>query len=153
MNAKNPSYIICAVRGRPESRATVTRAINLALENDARLTFFHVLDAEFLEHATVGPLSVIYQELRSMGEFAMLILCDRARRRGVKEVDYVLKEGNIAKQVRKFAKETHAEMMVVGKPKGRTGRSIFQAEEFEAFMRELEQETNLKIVVVDPDSD
>ena len=106
MSEKNIRHIVCAVRGRPASRETVTKAIELALEHDARLTFLHIMDAEFMEHATVGPLSVIYQELKDMGEFTMMILVDRAQRRGVKEVDYVLREGNIIKQIRRFAIET-----------------------------------------------
>ena len=50
MSEETPKHIICAVRGGPESRETVTQAINLALEYEARLTFLHVLDAEFLEY-------------------------------------------------------------------------------------------------------
>ena len=46
--AEKPDHIVCAVRGSPQSRATVTRAIDLALEHDARLTFFYAVDAEFL---------------------------------------------------------------------------------------------------------
>jgi nucleotide-binding universal stress UspA family protein len=151
MSEKRIRHIICAVRGRPESRETVTRAIDLAIEHDARLTFLHVMDADFVEHATVGPLSVIYQELKGMGEFTMMILKDRAERRGVQEVDYIIREGNIIKQIRKFAIETHAEMMVVGKPKDRPGRNIFRAHEFEDFMNRLEKDGNITIIRVDPD--
>ena len=104
------------MRGGPESRATVTRAIDLALETGARLTFLHVLDAEFLEYATIGPLSVVYHELMEMGTFAMLILVDRAQRRGVDNVDYIVREGNIRSHLREFAIETEAEVMVMGRP-------------------------------------
>ena len=151
MSEKKIRHIICAVRGRPESRETVTKAIDLALEYEARLTFLHIMDAEFVEHATVIPLSVIYQELKGMGEFAMMILKDRAQRRGVKEVDYVIREGNVIKQIRQFAIETRAEMMVVGEPKNWPGRNIFKAQEFQAFMDQLEQEANLVIVRVMPE--
>ena len=95
MTKEKPQHIICAVRGGPESRETVDKAIDLALMHGARLTFLHILDAEFLEYATIGPLSVVYRELNEMGTFTMLILCDRAERRGVERVDYVLPEGNI----------------------------------------------------------
>jgi hypothetical protein len=52
MEDHKPKHTLCAVRGGQESRNTVVHAINLALEHDARLTFFHVLDAEFLGAAT-----------------------------------------------------------------------------------------------------
>jgi nucleotide-binding universal stress UspA family protein len=143
-------HIICAVRGGPESRETVTRAIDLALESGARLTFFRVFDAEFLNHATIGPLSVVYRELREMGQFAMMILCDRAQRRGVGEVNSIVREGNVQKQLREFAVETHAEVMVMGRPTRSPGSNTFKPAEFDAFVAELEEDTDLKIEVVEP---
>jgi nucleotide-binding universal stress UspA family protein len=150
MTSATPRHIICAVRGGPESRDTVSRAIDLAVQFGARLTFFHVMDAEFLEYATVGPLSVVYHELVEMGAFAMLILCDRAQRRGVAYVDYVVQEGNIHKQLYQLALETRAEMMVMGRPTRSPGRNVFKADEFETFVAELEQQGNLRIIQVTP---
>jgi hypothetical protein len=46
-----------------------------------------------------------------MGKFAMPILCDRAQRRGVSQLDYVLREGNIPKNLIRFAIETNATVM------------------------------------------
>lgn len=142
------NHIICAVRGRPESRTTISRAVDLALEHQAPLTFLHVIDAEFLEHATVAPLSVVYKELVEMARFAMLILCDRARRRGLKEVDYIVLEGNIRKQLRQFASETHADLMVIGAPTPGPGKNVFKQEELKQFIRDIEQEGKLRIVQV-----
>jgi nucleotide-binding universal stress UspA family protein len=151
MTVKNPRHIICAVRGGPESRETVTRAIDLSLEHGARLTFLHVLDAEFLEYATIGPLSVVYRELNEMGTFTMLILADRAQRRGVEQVDYVLPEGNIRAELIRYANETKAEMMVMGRPTRSPGRNVFKIAEFDDFVAELEREGNLAIVKVSPE--
>jgi nucleotide-binding universal stress UspA family protein len=148
MTKRMPQHIICAVRGGPESRETVTRAIDLALEYGARLTFLHILDAEFLEYATIGPLSVVYHELNEMGTFTMLILSDRAQRRGVEQVDYVLVEGNIRDGLIRYAYETKAEMMVVGRPIRSPSRNVFKTAEFDDFVSELEQEGNLTIIKV-----
>jgi nucleotide-binding universal stress UspA family protein len=153
MTSPTPRHIICAVRGGPESRETVTRAIDLALETGSRLTFFHVMDVEFLEYATVAPLSVVYHELVEMGTFTMLILCDRAQRRGVAEVDYVVREGNIRKQLRQFAIETRAEVMVMGRPTRSPGRNVFGPDEFAAFVGQLEPEGDLTIIIVTPQSE
>jgi len=143
--------ILCAVRGGPESRATVTYAIDLALRTGARLTFFHALDAEFLGYATIGPLSVIYQELQEMGEFTMLILVDRAQRRGVKEVDYVVREGNVRKQLRQVAIRTEAEVMVMGRPTRSPGSNVFQLQEIEEFAAELAERGKLELQLVPPE--
>jgi nucleotide-binding universal stress UspA family protein len=150
MSPDTVKHIVCAVRGRPESRTTVTRAVDLALEHQAHLTFLHMIDAEFLEHATVAPLSVVYKELVEMARFAMLILCDRAQRRGVRTVDYIVMEGNIRKQLRQFAIDTQADLMIMGAPTPGPGKNVFKQEELKQFIREMEQESNLRIIQIAP---
>ena len=148
MTDTQPKQIICAVRGGAESRDTVSRAIQLALETGARLTFLHVMDAEFLQYATIGPLSVVYNELLEMGTFAMMILRDRAQRRGVTDVDYVVREGSIRKQLFQFAVATHAEVLVVGYPTRSSGRNVFEADEMDAFVTELERDAHIQVIQV-----
>ena len=141
--------ILCAVRGGPESRETVTRAIDMALETGAKLTFFHAMDAEFLGQAAIGrTLSGIYNELVEMGKFTMLILVDRAQRREVEKVDFIIREGNIRKQLIQIAIETKAEVMIVGRPTRSPTSNVFKMGEIEAFADELAKEGDLKVVVV-----
>ncbi len=148
MGFETAGHIICAVHGGPESRATVTRAIDLALESSARLTFFHVMDVEFLGYATVGPRRIVYHELAEMGKFVMLILCDRAQRRGAAQVDYIVREGNVREQLRQLAIETGAEAMVMGRPTRSPSKNVFKPKEFEAFVADLEREGNLRVIQV-----
>jgi len=141
--------ILCAVRGGPESRETVTSAIDMALETGSKLTFFHAMDAEFLGQAAIGrTLSGIYNELVEMGNFTMLILVDRAQRRGVEQVNYIVREGNIRKQLIKIAIETKAEIMIVGRPTRSPTSNVFKVNEMEAFAEELAREGGLKVIVV-----
>jgi nucleotide-binding universal stress UspA family protein len=153
MTDHKPKYILCAVRGGQESRNTVIRAIDLALEHNARLTFFHILDAEFLGAAslTMTPVRSIYQQLHEMGEFTMLILCDRASRRGVARVDYKVQEGDIKQLLRQMALETHADIMVMGRPVRSPGSNVFTRENFADFIKSLETDTDPHIIVVSPD--
>lgn len=150
MRSDKLSHIVCAVRGVPESLDTITRAIDLALENASRLTFLHVVDVEFLEHATVGPLSVVYNELVEMARFAMMILCNRAERRGVREVEYAIREGDIRQELLHFAVETQAELMVIGHPSSRSGGRLFKGAELEALKADLEEKAHIKILQVGP---
>jgi nucleotide-binding universal stress UspA family protein len=154
MTDHKPKHILCAVRGGQESRNTVIRAIDLALESEARLTFFHILDAEFLGAAslTMTPVRSIYQQLHEMGEFTMLILCDRATRRGVVRVDYKVQEGNIKQLLRQMAIETHADIMVMGRPVRGPGSNVFTKPDFDDFIQSLEIETDPHIIVVSPDA-
>ena len=150
MSTDTPKRIICAVRGGPESRDTATYAIDMALQLGARLTFFRVMDAEFLNHATIGPLRVVYAELREVAKFAMLILCDRAQRRGVAEVDYVVQEGNVREKLRLQVAGAEGEILVMGRPVRSPGRNIFKADEIDAFIAELEQKGNLQVISISP---
>ena len=150
MTTKPIHQIVCAVRGGPESRETVKRAIDVAIESGAKLTFFHVMDAEFLGYATHGTLRVVYRELRAMGKFVMLILCDRARARGVADVDYILREGNVRVQLRELAIETGAEVLVMGRPTRSSSKNLFKAQELDAFSAELGQTGNLEVIQVQP---
>jgi nucleotide-binding universal stress UspA family protein len=150
MVSEVPKHIVCAVRATRQSRETVTKAIDLALEHGAHLTFFYVVDAEFQAQTAIGsPLSVIYNELVNMSEFLMLILCDRAQRRVVSDVDYVIRKGNVRKQLRQLAIETHADMLVMGRPMRGPGRPTFKSAEFDAFVASLEEEGNLRVVLVE----
>jgi nucleotide-binding universal stress UspA family protein len=129
----------------------VTRAIDLALEHDARLTFIYVADAEFQAQAAIGsPLSVVYRELTQMAEFSMLIVCDRAERRGVKEVSYLIREGNVHKQLLLLAAETRPDILVIGWPMRGPGRPIFKPKEFDAFVAELQEVAGVRLVQVAP---
>jgi nucleotide-binding universal stress UspA family protein len=146
--------IICAVRGSPQSRATVTHAIDLALETGARLTFLYVVDAEFQAKTAIGsPLSVVYRELVQMAEFTMLILCDRAQRRGVNQVDYLIREGSVRKELLQLAAETRFDILVMGWPLRGPGRPMFKREEFDSFVAELEQTAHPRLVLIPPSPD
>lgn len=151
MDAKPIRQIICAVRGGPESRDAVKRAIAAALEHGAALTFFHVVDAEFMGHTMGGSLRSVYQQLSEMSQFAMIILCDRARMRGVVKVDYLLREGNVRKQLLEFAIETGAELLVMGRPTRSPTRNQFQVGEFESYVDLLRREGGLEVISVTPE--
>ncbi len=145
-------HVLCALRGRPESRATVTKAIDLARENNARLTYVHVFNADFMGSAgpTMTSVQVVYRQLESMSEFVMELLCDRARRWGVEEVDYVLRTGNVARQLLKVIKESKADALVIGKPVSDPEiGGVFSSEEYEQLVRTIEQELGVRVFQVE----
>ena len=78
----------------------------------------------------------------------MLVLCDRAQRRGVQEVDHIVMEGDIRKQLRQFATETQADLMIMGTPTPGPGKNIFKVEELKRFIAEMEQWGNIRIMQV-----
>jgi nucleotide-binding universal stress UspA family protein len=129
---------------------TVTCAIDLALDSGGRLTFVYVVDAEFQAYATIGPLSVVYHELVEMSQFVMLILCDRAQRRGVAHVDYVVREGNVRKQLQRLVAEIQPDVLVLGSPASGPVRPAFKPAEFDSFLAELEKLGHIQVVLAPP---
>jgi nucleotide-binding universal stress UspA family protein len=151
MEKNKIQHILCAVRGRPESRETVTHAIDLALKHECLLTFVHITDAEFMGLATptLSKLKVINQQLEEMGEFMMLILTDRATRRGVSQTNYIVRKGNTKKELLEVINQTQADLLVIGRPVGRRGSDLFKPDEFSDFMAVLERETGIRIIRID----
>jgi nucleotide-binding universal stress UspA family protein len=150
MSEATSKHVMCAVRARPRSLETVTRAIDLALELGARLTFVYVVDAEFQAYATIGPLSVVYHELVEMSQFVMLILSERARRRGVAQVDCVVREGNVRKQLYRLVAEMQPDVVVLGSPVSGPVRPAFKPAEFDSFLAELAELGHAKVVLAPP---
>ena len=152
MQTKKINHIFCAVRGVPQSRATVTKAIDLAIEHQARLTFVHVNNADFLISAgpTLTSLPKVKKQIHSLSEFAMLVLCDRAKRRGVENVDYILREGQILPQILVTLSELKPDLLVIGRP-FETEAGIFSLKETDVdnFVQEVENNLNITVIPVE----
>jgi nucleotide-binding universal stress UspA family protein len=142
--------IICAVRGIPESRKAVTKAIDLALEHDAKLIFCFVIDVEFIGQSapTLTTLGAAYEQLENLGEFSMIILTDRAKRRGVEDVEYLIRKGELSAQLFQVVKETEADILVIGRPVPQRSRGVFTPADFDAFIEKIEAETGVQVIQV-----
>ncbi len=153
-NQRPIRHVACAVRGRLANRNAVQHAINLAVEHDARLTFFLVISSNFLVSATptMSPTKTIFNRLAEIGEYILMLLRDQAIQSGVSEVEYDLQVGDVRSNLREFAMKTTAQILVMGKPSGSEPRSIFTPKEFASFVEELEDIGDLKIEVIDPEA-
>lgn len=141
--------ILCPVRGGKQSSKTVNRAIELALSTPARLVYLYVVDVDFLGFATVARVKVMVDELSETGRFTLSILSDRARNRGVAEVESVIREGTIRDVIRSVAEEVNATMLVLGRPVRTPGVTSFSAGEFDKLIRWLQTEAGLRVECVD----
>ena len=133
--------IVCAVRSRPGGEETVRRAIELALEHDAHLTFFQVIDTRFLGPLTTRRTSrrAAHSELRDMAEFTLNLLCQQAEQKGVEKVDYLLREGDVREELLRIAAESGADLLVMGSPKRSPGTSHFDTSALDTLIAELER--------------
>lgn len=148
MSTNEIQHILCAVRGIPQSRDTVTYAIQIALDNHARLTFVHVNDARFMANAspTMTSLAQVYKQMRDMSTFTLLVLCDRAKRRGVEIADYKILEGRFLIQIRSLLYELRPDVLVIGKPMAsEPGSAAMQMDEFHELIKEIKQNSNITV--------
>lgn len=146
------SHVACAVRGRLANRNAIDRAIQLAVQNDARLTFLLVMPSSFLDSAgpTMAPVRAIHARLKELGEYILSLLRDQAHQAGVREVRTEVRIGDVRENLRGFVQSVPADILVLGRPTGFEPQSVFTPEEFESFTHEIERVGPIAIEVVDP---
>lgn len=141
-------HIICAVRGGPASQETADSAIDLALDTQARLTFFHVVDPGCLDCGDLATSSAAYRQYLEQAESVLRTLAVRAQDRGVIQVEVMLREGDTRQELRKLAVETEAKLLVLGHPRPTSDRSLFGTGEFHRFLAELDFGGELRTIQV-----
>jgi nucleotide-binding universal stress UspA family protein len=141
------SHIICAVRSRPGAEETVHRAIQMALDNGARLTFLQIVDADFLVDVIDkrASLRAIYGQLSEMADFTMTILCEQATLRGVREVRGVVRSGQVRAELLQFVSEQDADVLVMGRPTPSPGPDRFDEAGLLEFVSSLERAGTLRV--------
>ena len=60
------------------------------------------------------PLKIVYKQLHDLGEFTILSLKDQAKLRGVADVNYLVREGNVREQLRKIILGLCPDMLIKG---------------------------------------
>jgi len=151
MNSETPKHIVCAARGGRRIQPSVNRAIELACETRARLTFLYVLDVEFMKHTTRGRTDLVYEELDKLGEFMMLRLCEYAHAGGCAHADYAIRHGKIREEIVAYLEEVHPDLLVLGRP-GREGDEeappAFESETIVRFAEEITHRTTVRVELV-----
>ena len=145
MESKTREKILSPIRGGKQSQKTVERAIELALSESAHLYFLYIVDVDFLGYATVARVKLMVDELRETGYFAMSMLCDRARARGVENVEAMIREGSVEDVVVSVAREIHATRLVMGCPVRNPGVKSFTPRKFNRFLEAIRESTGLEI--------
>ena len=140
--------VLCPVRGGKRSARTVDRAVELARAAEARLAFLYVVDVDFLDHATVARVKLMADELRETGRFALSILAEKARARGVTEVAEIIREGKIGELIPGVAAELGATTLVVGQPLRTPGAVSMPSKAFQQLLRTL-RDRGLDVVCVE----
>ncbi len=139
------SGIICALRGGPDSRLTIEKAITLAKENGLGLSFLYVVNIDFLDHTMHSPVQVISQQMHQMGEFILLTAQATAKDRGI-EAQGIVRQGQVTQEISKLCHEIKADYLVIGRPKFHLEDSLFTKARLAEFIERIEGQTGARVV-------
>ncbi|MFN2147860.1 MAG: universal stress protein [Anaerolineales bacterium] len=112
--------ILSPTRGGPSSRPNQDRVIEIARENDARLSFLYVTDISFLDRMASPVLVDVAQELDEMGAFVLAMAQERAKAAGV-EAEALVRRGDFRSVLQAAIEEQAIDLVVLGSPVEATG--------------------------------
>jgi nucleotide-binding universal stress UspA family protein len=150
-SSETQPHIVCAARGGQHIQPSVKRAIELACESNARLTFLYILDIEFMKHTSLGRTSLIFDALDKMGEFMMLRLCEYAAEGGCANADYAIRHGKVREEIKAYLAETRPGLLVLGRPNHGPEHEeppAFEHEGIVRFAEEITRETGVRVELV-----
>jgi nucleotide-binding universal stress UspA family protein len=138
--------ILCATRGGEASYRTQDAAIALAKERGDELLFLYVVDIGFLDKtaSAVRP-DVVAAEMGKLGQFLLLMAQERAESRNV-SASYVLRHGELRRELKAAARLPDVSLVVLGKPAG--DESAFVPASLAALAMEIESETGTPVRIV-----
>lgn len=140
------SGIVCAIRGGPDSRDTIAKAITLAKETGLPLHFLYVVNLDFLSHTSSSRVQTISEQMRQMGEFILLAAQSSAAAQGV-TAQGVTRQGDVGEEIVALCKEIEADYLVLGRPQSRQEENVFTQELLAKFIARIEEQTGAKVVL------
>ena len=140
------SGIVCAIRGGPDSQATIAEAIALAQRTGLPLYFLYVVNLDFMSYTTSTRVHTISEEMHQMGEFILLAAQAQASAQGI-PVEGVVRRGNVAGEIGGLCHEVAADYLVLGRPQFQREESVFTRDLLAQFIRETEEQTGAKVVM------
>lgn len=140
------SGIVCAVRGGPDSRPTIEKAIELAKENGLALYFLYIVNIDFLDHTIRSRVQTISQQMQQMGEFILLTAQATAKEKGI-ESQGIVRHGNVTEEISNLCHEIKADYLVIGRPKFHVEDNLFTEALQDEFIERIEAQTGAKVVI------
>jgi nucleotide-binding universal stress UspA family protein len=140
------SGIVCAIRGGPDSQATIAKAIALARQTGLPLYFLYVVNLDFMSYTTSTRVHTISEEMRQMGEFILLTAQAQASTHGI-AAEGIVRRGDVAREIVGLCHDLAAEYLVLGRPQFQKEESVFTQDQLAQFIQETEEQTGAKVVM------
>lgn len=139
---------MCAIRGWPDTLATIYKAIHLAKEMYQPLNFLYVIDLEFLLRTLSSRVCTLSGEIRQMGELIFLSVQIKAEAKYVSAEIFIMR-GNGTDSIIDLCNDLDANYVVVGQPIGRRMRDIFTHQKIRKLNERLEEDCSAQVVFVE----
>jgi nucleotide-binding universal stress UspA family protein len=140
------SGIICAIRGGPDSRVTIGKAIELAQATGLPLYFLYVVNLDFLAHTSSTRMHTISKEMRQMGEFILLTAQTTASTQGI-TAEGVVRQGNVGEEIVDLCHQLAADYLILGRPRFQEEENVFDRERLQQFMEQTEKQTGARVIL------
>jgi hypothetical protein len=147
---RNMNCIVCATRGGEGSRAVQLAAIERARETGNNLIFLFVADSTIQTEVDEALRTAVREELLWMGNAMLQIAKKRAGARDI-DVSLVVKEGNVHEEIGGFLRESNAELLLLGAPRGTTA-TIIGDDAIEQFAQSIVDSTGVEVEVIRPET-
>lgn len=138
--------IVCAIRGGPDSQATIAQAISLAKETGLSLYFLYVVNLDFLSHTSSSRVHTISAEMHQMGEFILLTAQASAAAQDI-VAQKVVRHGDVGDEIINLCHELEADYLVLGRPRVQREESVFTQDLLTQFTKRIEAQTGAKVVL------
>lgn len=139
------SGILCAIRGGPSSRPTITTSIQLAQETGEIIYFLYVVNLDFLTHSSSSKTNHISQELHDMGEFILLSAQEQADQAGV-QAEGVIREGRVVEEIITFCEERKPLYVILGRPEEEGEDNLLSMERLQIFADRIKEASQAQVI-------
>ncbi len=140
--------IVCAIRGGPDSQATIARSVALGKETGLPLYFLYVVNLDFLSHTSSSRTHTISEQMHQMGEFILLAAQSSAAAQGV-TAQGLVRHGSVGEEIARLCHELEATYLVLGRPQVEREESVFTHNQLEQFIERIEEQTGARVVLAD----
>ena len=138
--------ILFPTRGGQTSYPNQDAVIALAKEWNAKLIFLYISNVHFLEKlGHVRHTTVVQDELEDMGEFLLVMACERAEKAGWK-AKMIVRQGSFMEAVHDVISEHQVDTFVIGAP-GST-HAVTTTDFLQSLIQEIREAHHLEVLVV-----
>lgn len=142
--------IVCAIRGGPDSQATIQKAIEFAIEKALPIYFLYVVNLDFLTRTASSRVRNISEEMEELGDFILKAAQADAVKKGA-VAQGIIRHGNVGEEISAVCHDKGANYLVLGMPRGKSDKDVFSHQQLEQYARQIQEATGAEVVFAERD--